>query len=770
MGEVGIVDEVVQEFLVESYENLDRLDQEFVQLEQDPGRTDLVASVFRTIHTIKGTCGFLGFARLQNLAHAGETLLARLRDGKVALDAPRTTALLQMVDGVRAMLKRVEEGGGEGEDAYEPLIARLGALASGDTPAEPMVAPERPPTPPAPVAAPTPPLPAPTPPPAPPPPPVVVAPPPPVVVAPPPPVVAAPPAAPSTPPPSQGGPPTAASASEQSVRVDVDLLERLVNLVGELVLARNQLQQLASDRNDTPLTGVFQRIDLITSEIQEGMMKTRMQAVGSVWSKLPRLVRDVSARCGKQVRLEMAGQDTEVDRTLLDAIRDPLTHIVRNSIDHGIEAPDVREALGKPREGVIRLRAWHEGGQVNIEIVDDGAGVNTDRVRNKAIERGLITADQAARMTPRELQDLLFLPGFSTAEKVTNVSGRGVGMDVVRTDIAAVNGTVDLSSEQGAGTTIKLGIPLTLAIIPALMVYCHGQRFAIPQVSIVQLMRLDGKMRENGVATVHQTQVFRHRDELLPLLNLEDELQLEPIDDDGSDRQVVVLQSSERRFGLIVDRVGDCGEIVVKPLSRVIKPIGAYVGGTITGDGAVALILDVAGLARRARLMVESRDPVAVAAVAQLATDRDCRRLLIVGTPDDGRAAIELDGVNRLEEFHKRFVENLGGQEVVRYRGHILPLVRVSRVLLERRIRPRRAPTLNPSDPEMIQVIVHAGSEGPVGVVVDQIHDILDVEIGEKRPPVRAGVHFSTLIGDRVIELLDTRWLVAHAEKEKAHA
>jgi two-component system chemotaxis sensor kinase CheA len=526
---------------------------------------------------------------------------------------------------------------------------------------------------------------------------------------------------------------------------------------------------VASNRNDTLLNGVFQRVDLITSEIQEGMMKTRMQAVGSVWSKLPRLVRDVSARCNKQVRLEMEGQDTEVDRTLLDAIRDPLTHIVRNSIDHGIESPEAREAAGKPREGVIRLRAWHEGGQVNIEIADDGAGLNLERVRQKAVEKGLISPEQAGRMTPRELQDLIFMPGFSTAEKVTSVSGRGVGMDVVRTDIAAVNGTVDITSESGRGTTLKLGIPLTLAIIPALLVWSHEQRFAIPQVSIVQLMRLDGKLREQGIAKVHDTRVFRHRDELLPLLSLEEELQIgDPGEAENDDRQVVVLQSSERRFGLVVDRVGDCGEIVVKPLSRVIKPIGAYVGGTITGDGAVALILDVAGLARRARLVADTH--TATARTVTAVKDSDQRRLLILQTPDDGRAAIELDGVNRLEEFNRRFVEKLGGQEVVRYRGQILPLVRVSRVLLERRIKPRRAQTLTPDEPDMIQVIVHAGPEGPVGIVVDQTHDILDVEIGEQRPPVRAGVHFSTLIGDRVVELLDSRWLVAQAANGDDHA
>jgi two-component system chemotaxis sensor kinase CheA len=482
-----MTDDIVREFLVESSENLDLLDRELINLEKDPGNRGTLASIFRTLHTIKGTCGFLGFTKLESVAHVGENLLSKLRDGELALTPEMTTALLAMVDAIRQMLASVEATGNEGERNDQELIQTLTRILQGSAGAAKAEGLTPPPAP-AEVAPAE----------------LVVAPTAAVAASPVEVAVAAPPvveAAPKT----EGKPehaehsadhgpaPTIESgaqsqsrtaASESSIRVDVTLLDKLMNLVGELVLARNQILQFSNAAEDAGLLAPSQRLNLITTELQEGVMKTRMQPIGNIWSKFPRTVRDVATMCGKQVRIEMEGKETELDKTIVEAIKDPLTHIVRNSVDHGIEKPEKRVAVGKPAEGRLLLRAYHEGGQVIIEISDDGGGLDSERIRRKAVEKGLITPEQAARMGEREGVNLIFLPGFSTAEKVTNVSGRGVGMDVVKTDIEKIGGTVDVQSKPGAGTTVRMKIPLTLAIIPALIVTSGGDRYAIPQISL----------------------------------------------------------------------------------------------------------------------------------------------------------------------------------------------------------------------------------------------------------------------------------------------
>ncbi len=375
------------------------------------------------------------------------------------------------------------------------------------------------------------------------------------------------------------------SVTETTIRVDVGLLDALMNLVGELVLARNQIVQLTQGERSSVLTAAAQRLNLITTELQEGVMKTRMQPIGSVWGKFPRLVRDLALACGKRVRIEMEGEETELDRSIIEAIKDPLTHLVRNAVDHGIEPPEVREAAGKPPEGRLLVRAFHEGGQVNIEITDDGAGIDAERVLARAIERGFVGPDQAVRMSEREILDLIFRPGFSTAERVTNVSGRGVGMDVVRTNVERLGGSVDVRSRLGEGTTFRVKIPLTLAIIPALIVTCAGDRYAIPQVNLLELVRLDGDQAGRGIERIHDCPVYRLRGNLLPLVYLDEELGLAAPDRGTSGMYIVVLQADERQFGLVVDGILDTEEIVVKPLSKQLKSINAYAGATIMGDG-----------------------------------------------------------------------------------------------------------------------------------------------------------------------------------------
>ncbi len=520
MTEFDGQDEIVKEFLVESYENLDQLDQDLIALEQDPGNREILASIFRTIHTIKGTCGFLGFDKLEKVAHVGENLLSRLRDGELVLDQERTSALLTMIDAIRQILSCIEADGQEGDVDYSALIAELERLQQIDASAAAAPAAES--------------------------------------------GEEAPAAEEQAEPAPQSAEPVVVqrelenfgdillesgqidgdqldaavteqvkgdprrigeilvdqgaidgsavkdtlktqaeqrggSLSESTIRVDVEHLDKLMNLVGELVLARNQILQHTTGIDDSAFVATSQRLNLITTELQEGVMKTRMQPIGNVWSKLPRVVRDLATSFEKEIDLVMEGKETELDKTIIEAIRDPLTHLVRNSVDHGIEPPEVREAKGKPREGTLLLRAFHEGGQVNIEIVDDGGGIDVERVKQKAISNGVITNDQANRMSEHELCNLVFMAGLSTATHVTNVSGRGVGMDVVRTNIEKIGGTIDLSSQPGEGTTFRIKIPLTLAIIPALIVTTGSDRYAIPQVSLLELVRLEGEQVLSGL-------------------------------------------------------------------------------------------------------------------------------------------------------------------------------------------------------------------------------------------------------------------------------
>src|SRR3569833_1940686 len=470
------VDDIIREFLIECNELLDQMDAALIGLEKDPDSRDLLNQVFRTVHTIKGTSGSLGYPHLQKVSHSAENLLSLLRKGQTDLTAEMATALLGVIDVLRRLLVEVEVSGTEGNpdtslifsalDAFVSDSCRQGSLAAieVDTSIEPNL-------------------------------PVSVA-----------NCAAADAAIPA--PKDKNAVRTGLNVSASTIRVDVNLLDKLMDLVGELVLARNQLLQTAARINDTPLARTAVRLKALTSELQEGITKTRMQPIENVWKKLPRMVRDVSAACGKSVRLEMQGAETELDKTLLEAINDPLIHIIRNSIDHGIEDPAERVERGKPQEGHILLRAFHEGGQVNIELSDDGRGISVERVKQKAIQEGSITAAQAAVMSDQEGINLIFLPGISTASQVTSVSGRGVGMDVVKTNIEKIGGTVDLVSELGSGTKLTIKIPLTLAIISALIVSSCQERFAIPQASLVELVRLDDEAAQRQIERIHGQPVY----------------------------------------------------------------------------------------------------------------------------------------------------------------------------------------------------------------------------------------------------------------------
>jgi two-component system, chemotaxis family, sensor kinase CheA len=765
---------IVKEFLIESYENLDRLDQDLVVLEKDPANRNTLDSIFRTIHTIKGTSGFLAFDQLEAVTHAGESLLSRLRDGVLPLTAEITTALLAMVDAVREMLASIEASGKEGERNDQDLISMLARLLEPQSASRPSDVPP----------------------------------------------VRTKAAATSTeqPAPNLGeilikrgvaklsevhaaveqqkaGDPRhvgeilvekgavksqdivealnaqqrarGQSASDSTIRVDVGQLDRLMNHVGELVLLRNQIVQYTNSTEDSELLAASQRLNLLTTELQEGVMKTRMQPIGNIWSKFPRTVRDVALSCGKQVRIEMEGKDAELDKTIIEAIKDPLTHLVRNAVDHGIESPEMRRAAGKAPEGLLYLRAFHEGGQVNLEVTDDGAGLDYEKLRNKAIQKALITADQAARMTEREITSLIFLPGFSMADNVTNVSGRGVGMDVVKTNIEKIGGTVEVHSKFGKGSTVRMKIPLTLAIIPALIVATAGDRYAIPQVSLLELIRLEGEQASKGPELVNGAPVYRLRDKLLPLVYLKRELRSEtPEPTDGSPKvesesvNIVVLRADDRAFGLIVDEINDTEEIVVKPLSKQLKNINTYAGATILGDGKVALILDVLGLAQRANVLGDMRDRKAAekkqgTQSIAVADTNQCKPMLLFQHGETGRMAIDLAVVARLEEFPHDAIEVAGDQEAVQYRGHIMPLVRVSHVLESKR-RPS-----SEKRQEALQVVVYADKGRSVGLVVDRILDIVEESFVIQPNTGRSGVLGSAIIQKRVTDILDVPSLIA---------
>ncbi|SOC52173.1 two-component system, chemotaxis family, sensor kinase CheA [Blastococcus aggregatus] len=774
------LDDIVEEFLVESHENLDQLDSDLVALEQEPNSRERLSSIFRTIHTIKGTSGFLAFNKLEQVTHVGENMLSRLRDGELALTPHRTNVLLQMVDTVRALLTSIEANGGEGTVDVSASVAAVTA-AMEDTPA-PAPVPEAPAAP-APAeaaaakasaatapaakanaakapaakaAAKAPAKRAPR---------IKAA-----AVPAPAPVPAdeliedVTPAVPETLPEETadheapvvegtGGQPRRAVA-DSTIRVDVDLLDELMLLVGELVLTRNQIVQNVARQTDTDLIRASQRLNLIASELQEGVMKTRMQPIDHIWSKLPRVVRDLGQQCGKSVRLEMEGRETELDKTLLEAVKDPLTHLVRNSVDHGIETPEARKKAGKASEGVLTLRARHESGQVVVEVADDGAGIDPAKLGAKAVERGLITPDALARMSPSDVLQLIFLPGFSTAAAVTNVSGRGVGMDVVKTNIESIGGTIEVESDPGIGTVCRLRIPLTLAIVPALTVECATDRYAIPQISLQELVSLDAEKAANAVEEVGGAQVYRLRGELLPLVRLTDVLGLTSERHDGH-VVIAVLRSEGRRFGLVVDRVINTEEIVVKAVGGQLKQIGLYSGATVLGDGTVALILDVQALARRALRTEtaerqESRASVSSAAAAE--TER--QRMLLASIGGGRRVAIPLDTVTRLEQVRADAVEKVGNREVVQYRGAILPIVRLDRHL----------GAYGENDREVLEVIVYADHGRSVAIVVEEILDIVDGESAVRSDIDDLGLLGSAVLGDRVTELLDVRAAILAAD------
>ncbi|MEO9903569.1 chemotaxis protein CheW [Nisaea sp.] len=770
------MDELLSEFLTETSENVSELDVELVQLEQNPNDQGLLGNIFRLVHTIKGTCGFLGLPRLEAVAHASENVLGKIRDGSLEVSADAITLILESFDRIKWLLSSLEENEVEPEGDDQDLIDRLNHVAEGGTlddvaapeaAAEPEPEPEPEPVEepaalrpgevsmeelerafleaPGPddmpsdepeadaveeaqaeeVAEPAP---------APPEPKKEVA-------------VSSPKAVAKQP--DKDKQVRESAVANQTIRVNVDLLENLMTMVSELVLTRNQLMQISRNEKDSEFTVPLQRLSQVTSELQEGVMKTRMQPIGNAWSKLPRLVRDLSIDLSKKIDLQMLGADTELDRQVLELIKDPLTHMVRNSADHGIEDGPSRLAAGKSETGTVTLNAYHEGGHIIIEIKDDGKGLDPEKIKAKAVANGLVAESEADSLSEQQIQQFIFRAGFSTAAEVTSVSGRGVGMDVVRTNIEKIGGTIELKSVFGKGSTFIIKIPLTLAIVSALIVEAGGERFAIPQLSVVELVRASSNS-EHKIEEVHGTPVLRLRNRLLPLVSLRRLLRLDEGDEETPQEAfIVVLQIGTYSVGIMVDRVFDTEEIVVKPVAPILRNITLFSGNTILGDGSVIMILDPNGVAAASgELKMVDEDGQDTA--RHLTHRTDVSSLLLFRAGGQSPKAVPLALVARLEEIDLASVEYSEGRPLVQYRGQLMPLVAMDDdVKLESE---GRQP-----------VLVFTDNDRSMGLIVDQIVDIVEDRINIEVSPDAPWLMGSAVIAGKATEVIDAGFYLTQA-------
>ncbi|MBB4199374.1 hypothetical protein CCR94_05950 [Rhodoblastus sphagnicola] len=763
------MDEMLMEFLSESSEQIESASAQIVDFERNPDDAALISSIFRLVHTIKGTCGFLGLERLQRLTHHAESLIGCLREGATATPTV-VSAILTAVDQVKVLLGDLEEAGHEPEGDDSALIALLEhqvAICQGAeveaTEATQVVEPVAEIAQPAPetreieaavepVAAPSPKAPEPS-----------------LEEK-----LANPQtqesldalvaslraakldvrrqapqtgAAPATPTP----PPTPASKSSESaaddrrakgadtIRINLNTLERIMNLVSELVLTRNQLIELTRHKEDETLKSPLQRLSTMTTDLQDAVMRARMQPVERVFSNLPRMIRDLANDLGKKINLVTEGADTELDRQLIDLIRDPLTHLVRNCADHGIEMPEERLRAGKPAAGTVRVSAAHEAGQITIEIADDGRGLDITKIKAKAIQVGIATPQQLERMGDDEIYRFIFAAGFSTADKVTNVSGRGVGMDVVRENIQTIGGSVALSSTPGKGAKFALKIPLTLAIAPALIVEASGQRFALPQHSVVEAVGLNAG--EHKIEFVQGSKILQLREAVLPIGSLAELLHLAapktPIAE--AEQLAVIMRVGAHSFGITVDAVVDVQEIVVKPMGGSLSHLSSFSGHTILGDGSVVLILDPNGVCQS--LGLEQSRESSASAVESGALRGDCTRLVYFRAGSGVDKVLPLSNIARIETVHSDKIEMSNGMMLMQHQGRLMPIVTA-------------APDVMVKEGDNTVFVISPDGE-PFGLLIDAIVDIieekLDVEIAGDQP----GIVGAAEINGKVVELLD---------------
>ena len=736
------MDDLLREFLTETSESLDVADVELLKLESDPNNRDILNSIFRLVHTIKGTCGFIGLARLARLAHAAETLMDEFRNGR-AVKPAAVDLILRTIDRIKEILTEIErhdgvEPVGSDADLIEALEAEAAhqeevvAVPAQEVPLAPAISVSEPETLPGetsldelerlfretevdnkPAAV-------------------------------------APEPTPEAASPLEAAPAPAghdnSSVAAQTIRVSVSSLEQLMNMVSELVLTRNQLMEISRRTEDSEYKVSLQRLSNVTGELQDIAMRTRMQPIGNAWQKLPRIVRDLAQELGKQIELEQHGAETELDRQLLDQIKDPLTHMVRNSADHGLETLGARRLAGKPEKGTIRLSAYHEGGQVIIEVSDDGRGLDVARIRTKAIENGLCSAADAGRLTDAQLYRFIFHAGFSTAAAVTNVSGRGVGMDVVRCNIEAIGGTVDVRSTQGKGTTFIIKIPLTLAIVPALIVEAAGERFALPQTAVLELVHVRPGS-EHSIRRINGARILCLREQLLPIVDLGGALSLREPDPHAGDHAaetelIGVMNVGGLQFGVVVDSVSHTEEIVVKPLATMLRNVPMISGSTILGDGRVIMIIDPNGLAQLAAVRAEKSGQVGAIGDKVVNQEASMASLLLVRAGAQGIKAVPLSLVTRLEELASADLEELNGRPVVQYRGALIPIVYANDEV-ERR------------DSGKQPLLIFSDGPRIMGLVVDEIVDIVQTELNVQLASGAPDIVGGAIINGIATEILD---------------
>lgn len=724
------MDDLIVEFLTETNESLQELDTDLITLEQNPNDKNLISKIFRLMHTIKGTCGFLGLPRLETVAHRAENVMGRFRDGNLEVTPEYVSLILESLDRVRFLLGHIEATSTEPEGNDTDLIEKLDAVYEGrdafqsggvaqakTDPATAAVEIEMPTfddvratmveqqAPPVEEPAPT-----------------------------------------NTTALKESKESAESAIANQSLRVNVDVLENLMTMVSELVLTRNQLMQIARNDKDSGFVTPLQRLNHVVSDLQEGVMKTRMQPIGNAWAKLPRIIRDLSVELGKKIDLVMVGQDTELDRQVLEMIKDPLTHMVRNSGDHGIETPADRLKAGKPEIGTVHLRAFHEGGHIIIQIADDGRGLPLEKIKKKIISNSLATEDEVARMSSQQIQQYIFHAGFSTADKVTSVSGRGVGMDVVRTNIEKIGGSIEMNSVEGKGSTFSIKIPLTLAIVSSLIVAVGEERFAIPQLAVRELVLVSQKS-EHRIEMIKDTPVFRLREKLLPLVSLNDLLKLgnnNALSTGFDHKYIIVTQVGGYSFGLIVDQVFDTEEIVVKPVAKILKDLPLFSGNTILGDGSVIMILDPGGIAKATGelSMPEGEKENNTATSSSVLSGETKTSLLLFTAGNDAPKAVPLSIISRLENIELSSIEHSNGQMLVQYRGTLMPLIPFN-------------PSVVVESEGQKPLLVFADRGKSVGIIVDSIIDIreevIDVQVLQNKP----GLVGSAIISGKATEIIE---------------
>ena len=720
-------DEILAEFILEAREIIDRLDVDFVRLEETPSDQALIGNIFRGLHTLKGSSGFFSLKRLEKLSHAGESLLGKIRAGQAELDFDKSTRLLEMNDILRLIIEGIEANHVEPVGDDQELIAVLLGLSQGVKKATPESTPA-----------------------------AVME----VISE----ELAQEGLRESIEPPEVPLANTPGQEVVVPVKVNPEVLDKLMNIASEMVLARNRLLPFSQQSSDKLFTSAVRSIDLLTLELQERMMKMRMQPIFHIWDKFPRLVRDVSAECGKKVRLLQEGAETELDRILLDSIRDPLIHLIRNSIDHSIESTEVRLEKGKSEVAFLVLRAAHQNGTVIVEVIDDGAGIDYERVRQRAISRGLISVEKAHALNHKELVDLIFLPGFSTRDTITNLSGRGVGMDVVKNNIENIGGSIEITSVPNEGTHVKLKIPLTLAILPTLFVRCAEEIFLIPQNRILELVRFAPNQPNNGIEDFYGTPTFRLRDKLIPLLFLNEQLSL-PASPLGPKQKlfIAVLNFNGTLFGLVVEEVLNIQDIVIKPLGELLRDMSNFAGATIMGNGEVALILDIDGIARKSGLVERLQANPIRQEELYVAPVEEMISVLLFEIPGLHKIALPLEAIDHIIKLDPAQIQQNGSREVVYFNEQLMDLVRLDHYV-----------SGGSKDSHLHQLSVPVLTchyrDRLYGLVVKQVTDIIEVpaKLHELSTPQR-GLNGCIIYNDQVINVLDLEEvLVMHNIQEES--